>query len=185
MNMRPFILVAGVVALILVGVGAFLILSPKNTETTPDTDTTPSFPSGTAVNGGSSDTVRLANGSSVQTKDFLDNGVTFEDPANEGMYFLAGKLDYCTDGSCPNTGTDDFSILYSAADQSFIVALSAEPLGAVRIRAEQYLMAATGLSQKEMCALNYSLGTTYSVNAHYSAIDNLGFSFCPGATKLP
>jgi len=128
----------------------------------------------------------LATQERIMVKDFLANGVTFRDPANDGTYFLAGKLDYCLEnGTCPDTSTPTFSIMYLEADQSFSVSLNDEPLKDVRNAAERYLMTALGISEQEMCALNYALGTTVSVNEAYGSVTNLGFSFCPGAVPLP
>jgi len=185
--MKVFVSIVGIFLLVGVAAGAYFFLSASPEEVIPD-ETNTYFPT-TDIGTGSTESNRalaLADGESIEVSDFIHNGITFEDPANEGMYFLAGEVEYCfEDDTCPRTGVDDFSILFNSQDQSFIVALSEEPLGRVRESAELYLMTALGISQREMCALNYSVGTTVSVNQTYASIDNLRFSFCPGATILP
>lgn len=148
------------------------------------------FPTSGGISGGSSETgtrsLTLATGKQIVVKDFLANGITFEDPANAGSYFLAGKLEYCLeDGTCPDTNTPNFSIMYLEADQSFSISLNEEPLKSSRVSAERYLSAALGIPETIMCDLTYALGTTVSVNEAYGSITNLGFSFCEGAVPLP
>lgn len=186
--------IAGSVLLVLtlaIVVGAYFFLAevrqPTSTEETPSATY---FPTSGGLSGGSSGTetrsLTLATGERIVVKDFLSNGITFEDPANAGSYFLAGKLEYCLeDGTCPDTNTPNFSILFIEADQSFSISLNEEPLKGSRISAERYLREALGMSEKEMCDLQYSLGTTVSVNEAYGSITNLGFSFCEGAIALP
>ncbi|MES2668715.1 MAG: hypothetical protein V4644_03445 [Patescibacteria group bacterium] len=136
--------------------------------------------------GDSGRSISLASGASLVVRDFLNNGSTFRDPLNEGSYYVAGKLEYCLDdGTCPDTGTPEFSILYLEPDQTFLVSLASEPLGESRMKAEAYLKDALGISNEEMCALRYTVGTTVSVNEAYGSITNLGFSFCPDAVRLP
>ncbi|MES2931372.1 MAG: hypothetical protein V4682_01585 [Patescibacteria group bacterium] len=186
--------IAGSILLVLtvaVIIGAYLFLSqvrePAPSEQAPGGIY---FPTSGGVSGGSSETgtrsLALATGKQIVVKDFLANGITYKDLANAGSYFLAGKLEYCLeDGTCPDTNTPNFSILYLEADQSFSVSLNEEPLKDSRVAAERYLMAALGIDEKDMCDLMYALGTTVSVNEAYGSITNLGFSFCEGAIPLP
>lgn len=186
--------IAGTVLIILtitIVVGSYFLLAQKHEPISPRQE--PSgilFPSSGGVFGDETKiktrSLMLATGKTILVKDFIANGITFEDPANSGSYFLAGKLEYCLDdGTCPDTNTPNFSILFLEADQSFSVSLNEEPLRGSRASAERYLMAALGVSEKEMCDLQYSLGTTVSVNEAYGSITNLGFSFCEGAIPLP
>ena len=186
--------IAGSVLLILtvvIIVGAYLFFAQVRQPVGPE-ETVPGtyFPTSGGISGGGSTTqtrsLTLAGGERIVVKDFLANGITFKDPANDGAYYLAGKLEYCLeDGTCPDTKTPDFSILYQEADQSFSISLNDEPLKASRLLAERYLREALGMSEGEMCELRYSLGTTVSVNEAYGSITNLGFSFCEGAVALP
>ncbi|MDP2816323.1 MAG: hypothetical protein Q8O19_06565, partial [Rectinemataceae bacterium] len=172
-------------------VGAYFFLAqerePTSTEQEPGGILFPSsgglFGEGTKAQTRS---LTLATGKRIVVKDFLANGITFEDPANSGSYFLAGKLEYCLeDGTCPDTNTPSFSVLFIETDQSFSISLNEEPLKSSRVSVEQYLMNVLGMSEDGMCDLQYSLGTTVSVNETYGSINNLGFSFCEGAIPLP
>lgn len=130
--------------------------------------------------------IKVVNGGTLIAKDFLNNGETVADTQNQNNYYLAGPLGYCLpDGSCPSgASTTDFTITYNSKSSYFTIALRKEPLGSVRIEAEQFLLARLGITRQGMCNLNYYVGTTYWVNSIYDK-GNLGFSFCPGATKLP
>lgn len=188
-----FYWIAGSVLLVLVVViviGAYLFLGQSQSTNTEEFTGGTYFPVSGGQQGGPVETKMrsqtLATGESIMVNDFLANGITFEDPANKGSYFLAGKLDYCLeDGTCPDTNTPSFSILYLEVGQSFSISLNEEPLSESREKAEQYLMTALGISPQEMCSLPYLLGTTVSVNETYGSITNLKFSFCEGAVRLP
>lgn len=131
-------------------------------------------------------TVSSTDGGAIITNDFIHNGITLPDAANNGRYLLAGNLGYCISDAqqCQAGTTTSFNIFYDRTDDSFTIALLKEPLGQVRLKAQQFLMTTLGITQDEMCRLNYRIGTTYHVNSFYSG-ENLGFSFCPGATVLP
>ncbi len=131
-------------------------------------------------------TLALRNGTSVVASDFIHNGVTISDTANEGRYLLAGNLGYCVSNpqKCQAASSTDFNIYYNSARQSFTIALTKEPLGQSRLDMEQFMLSTLGLTQPQMCGLEYYVCTTFDVNALYST-KNLGFSFCPGATVLP
>lgn len=130
-------------------------------------------------------TIGTYDGSAV-VLDFIHNGETWADTLNQGSYLLAGSTGYClADGSCPHGAqTDDFTISYSNKDSFFNIVLLKEPLGSVRREAESFLQSRLGLVGKDICVLNYFVGTPYYVNQTFTG-KNLGFSFCPGATKLP
>jgi hypothetical protein len=140
----------------------------------------------TGTQNGATVQVPLSNGTKIVTQDFVHNGTTFQDPSNAGTYYVAGSSGVCNpDGSCPHAGTaTNYTIQYYANDGSFNIALADEPLGEVRKAAEQNLMKSLGITQEQMCYLNYSVITSTYVSQKYGGI-NLGFSFCPGATQLP
>jgi hypothetical protein len=177
---------------ILLAVMVIYILVPKNTTTTTNTPSETTFPaSGNSTTSNSSTssgiaTVSTQSGGKVATLNFIHNGTTIEDPANKGTYYLAGSSGACnSNGSCPTAGTEkDFTILYYPSNGSFNIGLASEPLGQVRIEAEQYLMKELGLSEQQMCDLKYNISTSAYVNQQYGG-ENLGFSFCPGAIPLP
>ncbi len=126
------------------------------------------------------------SGGTIVTNDFIHNGVTIPDAANSGRYLLAGNLGYCITDSqkCQAGAVTNFNVFYDSTAGSFTIALLKEPLGQVRLEAEQFLMQTLGITQEDMCRLNYYVGTTAHVNPYYDS-KNLGFSFCPGATVLP
>lgn len=130
--------------------------------------------------------VAARDGGAVTATDFIHNGVTLPDAANKGRYLLAGDLGYCATNveKCQAGPTTDFNIFYDSTDGTFTIALLKEPLGQVRLEMEQFLTDTLGITQKEMCRLDYYVGTTYDINTLYAS-KNLGFSFCPNATPLP
>lgn len=183
--MKKILLSSLAVLLLLVGAGmAWWLFGMKQPPAPPPLGT--EFPQGGG--GGSLVTVPVVTqqGSTITTRDFIHTSTTVEDPANPGSYYLAGETGYCDDqGVCAHgASSKEFSIVYYPEDSSFIIALLAEPLSQSRKAAEQFLMNSTGLSGTELCALKYYVGTDAYRNAQFAGI-NLGFSFCPGAVKLP
>jgi hypothetical protein len=181
-----FIIVIVVVLIIGLIVGAFSSTSHP-AQTTPSSVVT--FPvSNTPLPNPSSSskiTVTAQDGSAVPVTDFIHNGQTISDPENKGNYLLAGSLGYCLPNmKCTAAPSTDFNILYDDNAKSFTIGLLKEPLSKSRTEAEQFLQNQLGITQQQMCNLNYYLGTTYQVNETYDS-SNLGFSFCPGAVKLP
>lgn len=122
----------------------------------------------------------------ITMNDFLHNGMTEADPLNEGLYFVAGSPGYCIpEGPCPHGApATEYVIVYDSKRQFFTITLLAEPLGQARARAEQFLLNSLGVSESQLCALNYYAGILNGLNDRYGD-RNLGFSFCPGATVLP
>lgn len=122
----------------------------------------------------------------VTVKDFIHNGATISDKTNAERYLLAGNLGYCIidPQQCQAATTTNFSVYYNSTAQSFIITLTEEPIGQARLDAEQFMFTTLGLTKQQMCSLNYLVGVTKYVSEQY-AWDNLGFSFCPGATPLP
>ncbi len=183
-------------ALLIIFATVLFFLSPsKPQSSTSETsgNTSALFPSSQSfsvatTSTGSSSTmlINASDGGTVLTNDFIHNGVTLPDTANSGRYLLAGNLGYCISDAqqCQAGTTTNFNIFYNSTDDSFIIALLEEPLGQVRLEAQQFLMMTLGISQNEMCRLNYRIGTTSNVNSFYGG-KNLGFSFCPRATVLP
>lgn len=132
-------------------------------------------------------TVSLAvKGGTVAANDFINNGTTIPDAANAGRYLLAGDLGFCpTDPQkCQAGPVVGFNIYYDSEHQSFNIALVVEPIGQTRLAMQQYLGTVLGLTEAQMCSLNYLASVPLSINEQYAG-KNLGFSFCPGATPLP
>ncbi|MDB5194936.1 MAG: hypothetical protein JWO84_120 [Parcubacteria group bacterium] len=184
---KKILIAAGILLLVLLLI-AGLVLAFAKKSAAPGTPSSPSFPqsSGTTIPSGTpTQTITTANGNGLIVKDFIHNGETISDTQNPGSYLLAGQLGYCLPSTrCSAATSTDFNIGYNETNQAFTVALLTEPLGQARLNAEQFLEDRLGLTKDELCKLNYYVGTTYWVNERYAA-GNLGFSSCPGATKLP
>lgn len=117
----------------------------------------------------------------VETLDFLKNPTTFMDSSNPGFYYLGydpNKTEVSTASDTP------YVIFYISDTQFFNIALTQEPVGASREAAQQYLMKQLGITEAQMCSLDYMVSTPYRVNQFYTG-KSLGFSFCPGAVQLP
>ena len=76
-----------------------------------------------------------------------------------------------------------FEILYGT-DSSITITLLKEPLGAARLAAEDTLKSFIAVSDATFCTFNVHVGVPFGVNKFYAS-QNLGLSFCPGATPLP
>jgi len=122
-------------------------------------------------------------GGTIQTSNFINDPTTAKDPNNQGYYYL-GYHPY--EGVSDPTAIENppYLIVYISATQYFNIALLQEPIGPVREDMQQYLMARLGVTQDQMCRLNYMVSVPDRVNSNFSG-RNLGFSFCPGATTLP
>jgi hypothetical protein len=182
--------ILGMALLIVVifGILALFHLHSSNLNTATTTPAT-TFPVATTTSGvGASSTIMTIQGQSgtvLATKNFINNGTTIKDVENPGTYLLAGSLGYCLpDAPCTAGTSTEFNIFYDSTANAFTIGLLQEPLGAVRHHAEVYLESTLGLSKTDICALNYYVGTTYTVNEKYDA-GNLGFSSCAGAVVLP
>jgi len=121
-------------------------------------------------------------GGTIQASNFINDPVTVEDPNNQGYYYLGYHMSGATGTTA--TGTPPYLIEYINATQYFNIALLQEPIGPVREDMQQYLMVHLGITQNQMCKLNYMVSVPDRVNSNFSG-KNLGFSFCPGATVLP
>lgn len=121
-------------------------------------------------------------GGVVVAEDFLKDPNTVADPINVGYY----NLNYATQAtSSGSTATPlPYFITYISSTQYFNVELLEEPIGQARELAQQYLQRLIGISESDMCRINYTVSTPYSVSGLYGGA-SLGFSFCPGATILP
>jgi hypothetical protein len=130
--------------------------------------------------------IPLRDGTSAEANDFLHNGVTIPAGTRGDTYLLAGNLGYCyvDPQKCQAATTTDFTVYYDSGRHSFVIDLTKEPIGQSRLDMEQFMSTTLGVSQQQMCNLNYLVSVTRYVNEHFAGA-NLGFSFCPGATKLP
>lgn len=175
------IVIAGiiiVIALIAFVVWGFMSAPSQTPVTNPAGVNLPSAGNVTPLPSGTpSISVAAIQQGSIPVKDFKNNPNTVKDPYNAGYYDIAG-------GSNPGLSHAPFHIFYDDTHQYFGITLLSEPIGQYRKQAEQLLLQELGISQAQMCQLNYSVGVGPDVNEAYTGI-NLGFSFCPGATVLP
>lgn len=199
MNTKLIIWILGIfLAVIVVGVVWYVLFAPKSVtqQTTQPTTTLPISGSVTSVSSLPSSTtasqaartlsIKMQNGSAVTVNDFIHNGVTISDKANTGHYLLAGNLGYCLSNprQCQASSATNFTVYYNSAQQSFTIELTKEPIGQARLAMQQFMLKTLGITEQQMCNLNYLVGVTEYVNPLFAG-KNLGFSFCPGATELP
>lgn len=140
-------------------------------------DTSTNLTSGTILS------LSAVDGGTIQVNNFINDPTTAKDPINQGYYYLGYHVN---EGISDPTATDNppYIIEYISATQYFNVALLQEPIGPVREEAQQYLMTHLGITQNQLCRLNYMVSVPDRVNSQFTG-KNLGFSFCPGATVLP
>lgn len=140
-------------------------------------DTSTNLTSGTILS------LPAVDGGTIQVNNFINDPTTAKDPINQGYYYLGYHVN---EGISDPTATDNppYIIEYISTTQYFNIALLQEPIGQVREEMQQYLMAHLGISQDQMCRLNYMVSVPERINSQFAG-KNLGFSFCPGATVLP
>ncbi len=194
MNTKLIIWILGIfLGAILIGIIWYFLAAPKTVSQQPSQSSTTlpvSGSVGTTTATGNQQTAQMVlatpGGTAVITHDFIHNGTTIPDKANVGRYLLAGNLGYCPSDpqQCQAAQASDFSVYYNSAQQSFTIALTKEPIGQSRLDMQQFLLTTLGITEQQMCSLDYYVGTTYEVNSTYDD-RNLGFSFCPDVTALP
>jgi hypothetical protein len=143
------------------------------------------FPVGTGttpVGGGDEKKIPLGtqSGGVIYVKDFVHAPDTVPDTSNEGYYFLGNQFPTVDTAGTPSPM---YVISYIAETQYFNVTLLREPIARARIEAEAYLRSHLGISNEDMCALNYMVSTPHYVNEYFTG-SSLGFSFCSGSIPL-
>ncbi|MFZ1987989.1 MAG: hypothetical protein WAV21_03100 [Minisyncoccia bacterium] len=188
MSRNLLIVASSLVIIVIVGFGTWIVIrsnifSDDGKPQEPSvTFPTPQTPGQSGTNPGITPTtstyIDLTNedGTTIQVKNFKLNPLVTKDPNNPKAYNFAGAN--------PALTKPPYHSFYIDSDESFHIALYIEPLGAYRVQAEQDLMGKLGLSEQNMCLLKYVVAVGPGVNDTYVG-KNLGFSFCPGATKLP
>mgnify|MGYP003337920978 CR=1 FL=1 len=128
-------------------------------------------------------TLKTNDAGALVTADFLTDADVSKDPYNADSYFI-GYHEPVGMADSSATRNPPFTISYDKATDFFNVALLKEPIGPTRQSAETYLQSKLNIPEDQMCRLQYSVSVPNRINSLFSSI-NLGFSFCPGATKLP
>jgi hypothetical protein len=92
----------------------------------------------------------------------------------DGMYSL--------EGTRSDKGAA-FSMLYSKTDNSYSIAILAEPIKGNRDAASRYFLEILQTDEATACSLNVYIGTVAGINPRLAG-QNLGLSFCPNAVKI-
>lgn len=189
LHMKKTIII-GIGAIIVIGLIAlaYWLAGSEQSTTSPSVGQNVGLPTASSVEQNATATSGFAQGGmlvggGVQTLNFTNDPSTVKDPVNPDYYYLGYHVN---EGVPDPTATDNppYVITYISTTHYFNIALLQEPIGIVREKAQQYLMAHLGITQSQMCQLDYMVSVPWRVNQIYSG-KNLGFSFCPGATVLP
>ena len=158
--MKKLLIILGIVVLLLVVVGAFMVFNKSNSSPNQNTNNT-QFPVSQNNGSGNGNTqtntagvqllhINTSNGNPIITKNFEIASSTIKDPSGDVYYYIAGGLN-------ENTTHAPYQIFYDSQHQYFGITLYKEPLGVNRKLAENELMQALGISQSQMCGLNYDI----------------------------
>lgn len=184
---KTLVLSIGIIIVIGLFVLAYQIAGPAQPATSPSAGQNVGLPTASSIGQNATATPSSQGGGLiggfVQTLDFINDPATAKDPINPDYYYLGYHVN---EGKSDPTATDNppYIITYISTTHYFNIALFQEPIGIVREEAQQYLMTHLGITQSQMCQLDYMVSVPWRVNQIYSG-KNLGFSFCPGATALP
>jgi hypothetical protein len=136
------------------------------------------------VTGPSVSSPTAPSGGGIEVKGVMEDPDLAKDPLNPGYYYLGYHTNQGSSTDPTATTTPPYIIEYIASTHYFNIALLQEPIGMTREAMQRYLMAHLGMSQDQMCKLDYMVSVPAAVNEHFSGM-NVGFSFCPKATILP
>jgi hypothetical protein len=112
-------------------------------------------------------------------RNFLADPRTVADPLNPETFMLGNQIDPFS-SEAPQI---PYVIDFNQETQFFIISLLQEPIAASRQQAELFLLDYLGLTESELCSLQYSVTVPARVNGGFAGTE-LGFSFCPGAVAL-
>jgi len=74
---------------------------------------------------------------------------------------------------------DAYEMAYIAKDSSFILSITASPVGPTTLAAEKELLRVLDITEEEACRLNVSVGIPHFADPELSG-KQYGLSFCPG-----
>ena len=193
---NTIIITIGIIGFIVLGYGAYVFFTPKQTSPTtaqnqtnvvinntyPSTNSTYTPPTTTST-GEPMLRVAAGNGDTMVVRDFTKDKDAYKDPLNAGQQYLGYHF---AEAASDTTATENppYVIDYFSNGGYFNIVLYQEPLKATRQQAEQDLMSRLGVGQAELCNLKYTISAPNNVNQTYAGVD-LRFSFCQGAVQLP
>ncbi len=188
MNKKPIAILIIVLCLVTALGTVTWFLFVRQSGTPADTQPPVTFPNAsTTIPGASSGTSVVAiygtDGSVITVPDFLSEKPSQQvsEDADDTQYDLTPYPEYVPGEPYP---THPFDAAFNTKNSEFLVTLNQEPIGEARQQAESFLREELALSNDQLCGLNSLVIVPYEVNPQYAAV-NLGFSFCPGAVKLP
>ena len=127
----------------------------------------------------------VSGGTTISSDKFMNNGLTFEDPNNQGNYILVGDRSNCVSDEQCTEGfyADNYSIWYDATDSVFFIRLTDLPLRKARLDAEFFLKNRLNLSDLQLCNTKYYMSVPEYVSTEFAS-EHLLFSTCVGSQQL-
>ena len=178
MKKTAFIIVTIIVILLILIVLTLLLKGGGTESKTPQYTDIGGIQDGPAVVVDTEITLHTEQGQKT-VPNFLSGDEVFPDTDNQGYYFIGNTFD-----SSVAEGDPTFVITFESDTSFFNIALLQEPLRTARLDAEAHLQNVLGLTDEEMCSLNYTLSVPGYINEEYSGAD-LRFSFCQDSVSLP
>lgn len=181
--MNRNLLIIGLVAVLLILVGAVVLTLRSDSSTGPVIVDPRPFPVSTSTPvtpepKQNEPLLPSTEGSAIRVKPFSSEETTVPTLPNG---FPAENVDLDVESTA--SGENLYIISYVAGDQSFNIGLTAKPLPVARKLAEDKLRSMLGITNEEMCRLRYSVFAPYWVDERYSGVD-LRFSFCKDAVSI-
>lgn len=178
--MKKYLII--IIAFILVTTAVWYLFVSQQPSVSNDGDTpTTTFPAGGGLSTNSATlTIQTISGDNLEIHNFLNDSDIVKDAINDGYYYLGNH--FSTNDQTPQSNPE-YVIEYIAETNFFAIGLFREPLAQSRRNVEEYLMTKLGLSEEQMCSLNYSMSVPRRVNEHLAGTSFL-FSFCDGSYPL-
>ncbi len=120
-------------------------------------------------------TLPLANGESIDVENFLALPEVTPATYNENNYFLGNTFE--------DAQTAEYIITFDAETKYFNIILLKKPFAASRLAVETYMKETLGLSESQLCGLDYTVSVPGYVDEAASGAD-YRFSFCSGSVQL-
>lgn len=161
-----------IICVLVLAIAATVLLRVNPTQTPPEAETFTDL--GTTVTPTAQLETKPASPNSQNTRVTDISKLPEVVDVGDGMYSLNGTR------SNPQA---NFSLIYSSFDNSYSIAILAEPIAENRIEASKYFLELLQTDEATACSLTVYLGTISAVNENISG-QNLGLSFCPDAVQL-